>query len=195
MSALAKLQHLLGQLPVRSGSRVPGIVFEDASTGSRTLGDLNRVLDRSLKHMKILTVNLMDTAAYTAAKLGTGLIHGQQNTGDFQAGIKPGLYRTNGLQYVRDAIAGPKMRQNRDNAIIGGGQCIDSQKLVLQTSVNNEILILRCQLLQQQCQDQLTRLSIVSQGTVLGNLQDLQPGSGICQPFVGRNQVCTDGGR
>ena len=68
--------------------------------------------------MEALPIDLVDTLADTLTELRTGLVHGQQDPGDFQLRIKPGLYGMYHVQHVRDTLAGQEMSLDRDNTIV-----------------------------------------------------------------------------
>ena len=46
---------------------------------------------------------------------------------------------------VWDAFAGQKVRLNGDDAVVGGGQSIESQYSVFQTAVDDDVVVLAAQ--------------------------------------------------
>ena len=74
-------------------------------------------------------------------KLRFGLIHGNKNTGDFQGRIKFGLHRTNQLQDFWNALACQEVSLYWDNAVIGSREGVDRKKLILQSAVNDDVVV------------------------------------------------------
>ena len=77
--------------------------------------------------MKRLTVDFADCCPDALAELRSGLIHGQQDTGDFQRGIEMSLHRVHQFQHIGDTLAGKIVSLHGNDAVICGGQSIDRQ--------------------------------------------------------------------
>ena len=91
--------------------------------------------------MKRLTVDFADCCPNALAELWTGLIHGQQDAGDFKCGIEVGLHRAHQLQHIGDTLAGKVVGLHRDDAVIRGCQRVDRQQFVLQPAVDDDVAI------------------------------------------------------
>ena len=94
------------------------------------------------KYVDFRTVHINNTFPYALTKLWLGLIHGYENTSDFQRWVKFGLYGSNQFQHLRDTLARQKMCLHRDDAVIRCGKCVDGQQLMLQAAINDDIIIL-----------------------------------------------------
>lgn len=68
--------------------------------------------------MEVISVNGSHTLTNAAAQLRPRLIHGQEDTGNFEPGIEFLLYCPDHLQYIRDTFTGQKMRLDRNNTVI-----------------------------------------------------------------------------
>ena len=76
------------------------------------------------KYVDFRTVHINNTFPYALTKLWLGLIHGYENTSDFQRWVKFGLYGSNQFQHLRDTLARQKMCLHRDDAVIRCGKCV-----------------------------------------------------------------------
>lgn len=117
---LAKRQHLPRQTAVGLRSGVLRRVVQNTHTGGRTFRHFDGLLNRALKHMKRLAVDFADCGPNALAELWAGLIHGQQDAGDFQRGIEMSLHCAYQFQYIGDTLAGEVVSLHRDNAVIRG---------------------------------------------------------------------------
>ena len=124
---LAKRQHLPRQTAVVLRSGVLRRVVQDTHTGGRAFRHLDGLLNGAFKHMKRLPVDFADCCPNALAELRPGLIHGQQDAGDFQRGIEVDLHRAHQLQYVGDAFTGKVVSLHGDDAVVCGGQRVDRQ--------------------------------------------------------------------
>ena len=68
--------------------------------------------------MEVFAVNFADTLVDTFTKLGAGLIHGQQNTGNLQLWVEFSLDCMNHVQNFRNTLTGKEMSLDRDDAVI-----------------------------------------------------------------------------
>ena len=139
--------------------------------------------------MERLAVDFPYTLSNTAAQLGTGLIHGQQNTGDLKLGVEFFPHRFNQFQHFRDTLAGQEMGLDRNDTVVRRCQCVDGQKLMLQSTVDEDVVVGGTQMIQQLGHDLFAGPPGIPHSVVLRELHNLEPGSGIRQPAISRNQV------
>ena len=129
--------------------------------------------------MQVVAVDLSDALLYAFAELGAGLVHCQQNAGDLQIRIEMLLHGTYHVQHIRDALGCEEVGLHRDDAVIRRAQRIDCQKLLLESAVNNNVVIGVAQRFQYLRKHLFRAASSIIRGAVLRDLHDLKPRSRI----------------
>ena len=101
------------------------------------------------------------------------MIHSQENACNLQIRIKSVLNIFHHFQYIRNSFTCKEMCLHWNNAIIGSGECVDGQKLVFQSAVNNNVVILFAERNQQLLHYLLTKGIGETGGIILRKLHDL----------------------
>ena len=100
------------------------------------------MLDRTLKDMECLAVDLVHAGTNALAKLRTGLVHRQQNAGNLQLWIEACLHFLYHVEDVGDALAREVVSLHRNDAVVRGGKRVDRQQLVLQAAVDYDVVVI-----------------------------------------------------
>ena len=101
------------------------LVVQNTHTGHWTLRNTDGVLDRTVKDVQVIAVDLADALLYAFAELGAGLVHRQQNACDLQIRIEMLLYGTHHVQHIRDTLGCEEVGLHGDDAVIRRAQRID----------------------------------------------------------------------
>ena len=164
-------------------------VDEDALTCGRCLCKFYGVLDWVREHIDLCSIHIYNTFPNTFAKLRLGLIHGNKNAGDLQRWIELGLNGANQLQHFRDTLTCQKVCLHRNDAVIGGREGIDRKKFVLQSAINDDVIIVAAKDIGDHSQHFFTGTIFCPHGIILGHLHNLQAGRSIRHSFVAGDQV------
>ena len=116
MFALAKPQHLRGEIPIGFCGGIAWLIIQNTHPGHGTLCNADGVFDRAVKNVQVVSVDLSDTLLHALAELRPGLLHRQQNACDLQIRIEMLLYGTYHIKHIRDALGCEEMRLYRDDA-------------------------------------------------------------------------------
>ena len=92
MLFLAKPQHLLGKGAIGVSSGILRCIIQNAHARCRTFRNLDRLLNRAVKYMNAVTVDLSHAGANALAELRAGLLHSQENARNLQIGVESILY-------------------------------------------------------------------------------------------------------
>ena len=137
------------------------------------------VLNGALKDVQVVAVDLSDPLLHALAELRPGLVHRQQNACDLQIRIEMLLYGTHHVQHIWDALRCKEVGLHRNDAVIRRAQRIDRQKFLLQSAINDNIIIDIAQRFQYLRKHLFRAAFGFVHGSVLRDLHDLKTRSRV----------------
>ena len=178
-ASIAKPQHLRSEIPIGFRCRVARLVVQNTHASHGAFRNADGVLNGAVKDVQVVAVDLSDTLLHALAELRPGLVHCQQNACDLQIRIEMLLHRTYHIQHIRDTLGGEEVGLHGNNAVIRRAQRIDGQKLLLESAVDDDVVVCVAQRHEYLRQHLFRAAPSIIRGAVLRDLHNLKPRSCI----------------
>ena len=146
----------VGQLDVARGAAAVGVILRHGHAVAGRLADAgvardDRVEDHVAEVALQLLINLVGEPE-------TGVIHGEQEALDAQAGIELGLDDADGVEQLADALQCEILGLDRNDDAVGRGQGVDRDQAQRGAAVDNDVVIVVLDQLQGLAQHAFTSL-------------------------------------